>query len=237
MPSSRTARQSSEPVAPSKRAQVADALRAGILSGALLPGTRLVERELCERMQASRPLVREAILQLEMEGFIYSSRNRGSVVATLTAQEAMDIYQVRGALEGLAAKSFIALATPQERAALHSAMDAMLAAIQAEDVPGQLASIGSFYDSLLDGCCNQVLAGTLRVMHSRIARLRATSITSPGRIKQSYQEMRQIVDAIDANDEQAAWSACIRHMELTAAVAVKVIGRIQARQAPKAGAA
>src|SRR3546814_12548376 len=71
-----------------KRTQVADMLRDAMLSGRLLPGSRLIEREICAFTQASRPLVREAILQLEMEGFVYSAPNRGSVVATLTADEA-----------------------------------------------------------------------------------------------------------------------------------------------------
>jgi len=229
-----TATAGSEPAratATPKRTQVADMLRDAMLAGRLLPGTRLIEREICELTQASRPLVREAILQLEMEGFVYSAPNRGSVVATLTAEEAANIYQVRGVLEGLAAKNFIAMATAPERRALRTALDQLQAHIDAGDVPRQLASIEAFYDALLAGCYNPTLAETLRLMHGRIARLRATSITSPGRAKQSHQEMSLIVDAVEANDEQAAWNACVRHMELTAAVALKVISRIQ----PKPG--
>lgn len=211
----------------SKRLQVVDLLREAILGGDLLPGTRLIEREICEKTQASRPLVREAILQLEMEGFVYSSPNRGSVVATLSAEEAANIYQVRGVLEGLAAKNFIALASAQERKGLRQAMDSLRERITAADVPGQLACIELFYERLLAGCGNATLAETLRLMHGRIARLRATSIKSPGRISQSHREMLAIVEAIDANDEQAAWQACVRHMEITASVALKVIGRMQ----------
>ncbi|WP_459616104.1 GntR family transcriptional regulator [Bordetella sp. 2513F-2] len=229
MPSLSAAPDAARPAA-SKRMQVADQLREAILSGRLLPGTRLIEREICALTQASRPLVREAILQLEMEGFVYSAPNRGSVVATLTAEEAANIYQVRGVLEGLAAKNFIALASPQERQALRAALDRLQAEIDVGDVPGQLASINAFYEVLLAGCGNPTLAETLRLMHGRIARLRATSITSPGRVKQSHAEMSAIVDGIEAHDEQAAWNACIRHMELTAAVALKVISRMQPRR-------
>jgi DNA-binding GntR family transcriptional regulator len=216
-----------------KRTQVADMLRDAMLSGRLLPGSRLIEREICELTQASRPLVREAILQLEMEGFVYSAPNRGSVVATLTADEAANIYQVRGVLEGLASKNFIAMASASERRALRAALDDLQARIDTGDVPGQLASIEAFYETLLAGCYNPTLAETLRLMHGRIARLRATSITSPGRATQSHQEMSLIVDAIDAHDEQAAWNACVRHMELTAAVALKVISRIQPEPAAR----
>lgn len=211
----------------SKRQQVVEFLREAILSGRLLPGMRLIEREICEMTQASRPLVREAILQLEMEGFVYSAPNRGSVVATLTVQEAADIYQMRGVLEGLAAKNFIALATVQQRAALRDSMEQLEHRIAERDVPGQLGCISAFYDTLLEGCCNATLAETLRRMHGRIARLRATSITSPGRIKQSHREMLAILEAIEADDEQAAWDACIHHMAVTASVALKVIGRMQ----------
>ncbi|VFR55317.1 Transcriptional regulator, GntR family [plant metagenome] len=219
------------PAAPSKRTQVAEQLRQAMLSGALLPGTRLIEREICALTQASRPLVREAILQLEMEGFVYSKPNRGSVVATLTAEEAANIYQVRGVLEGLAARNFIVLASAAERAGLREAMDLLRARIEAADVPGQLAAINLFYDRLLAGCGNATLAETLRLMHGRISRLRATSIKSPGRIHQSHQEMLAIVAAIEANDEDAAWRACVRHMEITASVALKVISRMQPQAA------
>jgi hypothetical protein len=65
----------------------------------------------------------------------------------------------------------------------------------------------------------------LRLLHARIARLRATSIVSPGRIKESLTELEDITSAIEDNDAIRAWDATVRHMEITSAVALQVIGR------------
>src|SRR4051812_16406381 len=92
-----------------KHAQVAEFIREGILSGQFLAGSRITERQICEETGASRSSVREAIRLLETEGYLTSIPNRGSVVATLTAQEAAEIYQVRAVLEGLAVRNFISL--------------------------------------------------------------------------------------------------------------------------------
>lgn len=208
-----------------RRVQVAEFIREGILAGKFLPASRITERQVCEETGASRSSVREAIRQLESEGYLKSIPNRGSVVATLTAQEAGDIYQVRAVLEGLAVRNFISMSTEEERGLLRKALDELADAIERKDVPAQIKAIERFYDTLLGGCYNATLVEILRLLHARIARLRATSIVSPGRIKESLRELEEITSAIEANDASRAWDATVRHMELTSSVALQVIGR------------
>jgi DNA-binding GntR family transcriptional regulator len=208
-----------------RRVQVAEFIREGILAGKFLAGSRITERQVCEETGASRSSVREAIRQLETEGYLKSVPNRGSVVATLTAQEAADIYQVRAVLEGLAVRNFINMSSEEERRQLREALDALSSAIDRKEVPAQLKAIERFYDTLLGGCYNSTLVDMLRLLHARIARLRATSIISPGRIKESMRELDDIASAIEANDADRAWEATVRHMEITSSVALRVIGR------------
>jgi DNA-binding GntR family transcriptional regulator len=208
-----------------RRVQVAEFIREGILAGKFLAGSRITERQVCEETGASRSSVREAIRQLETEGYLKSIPNRGSVVATLTAQEAADIYQVRAVLEGLAVRNFINMSSEEERRRLREALDELASAIDRKEVPLQLKAIECFYDTLLGGCYNSTLVDMLRLLHARIARLRATSIVSPGRIKESMRELDDIASAIEANDAERAWGATVRHMEITSAVALRVIGR------------
>lgn len=208
-----------------RRVQVAEFIRESILTGKFLAGGRITERQVCEETGASRSSVREAIRQLETEGYLKSIPNRGSVVATLTAQEAGDIYQVRAVLEGLAVRNFIKMSTEEERGLLRVALKELAAAIDRKEVPAQLKAIEQFYDTLLGGCYNVTLVDILRLLHARIARLRATSIVSPGRIKESLTELEDITSAIEDNDATRAWDATVRHLEITSAVALQVIGR------------
>ncbi|MGB3287646.1 MAG: GntR family transcriptional regulator [Burkholderiaceae bacterium] len=208
---------------------IAASLKEQILSGHWRPGERLTERTLCERMSAGRSSVREALQQLLQEGFVENEPNRGYRVATLNASEAADIYQVRSVLEGLAARNFINMATEAQRSALQESLDALEVSVEAGDVKAQLAAIELFYSVLLSGCYNLVLKSTLESLHSKISRLRATSILSPGRIRNTLKEMRRIGDAIRDNDEEAAFHACLAHMQYTSAVAIRMISTLKVK--------
>lgn len=86
------------------REQVLERVRSLIGTGELAPGTRLVEQQLSDRLGVSRGTVREALRQLQEEGVV-TSNSRGPVhVRALAPKEVADIYQVRAALEGLAAE-------------------------------------------------------------------------------------------------------------------------------------
>ena len=74
------------------RQQVLEALRNAILDFQFKPGDRLVERELCAMTGVSRTSVREALRHLESEGLVENVANRGPTVATLTVEDARQIY-------------------------------------------------------------------------------------------------------------------------------------------------
>ncbi|HWR40703.1 MAG TPA: GntR family transcriptional regulator [Patescibacteria group bacterium] len=76
-----------------------DAVRAAILSGELLPGSRLRETELAERMHVSRTPVREALCRLESEGMIEYIPRRGMVIRGFSDQEVRELFALRLALE------------------------------------------------------------------------------------------------------------------------------------------
>ena len=100
------------------REQVVTWLRKSISEGRFEPGERLVERELCELTKVSRPLVREVLRQLEVEGLVVTVPQKGVIVVKITPAEAMQIYQVRGVLEGLAARLFAQNGTAAQKEAL-----------------------------------------------------------------------------------------------------------------------
>jgi DNA-binding GntR family transcriptional regulator len=82
----------------------AESIREGIRTGRFAPGQRLIESDLCEALGASRTSMREAIGRLEAEGLLEVEHQKGARVRRLNSQDARNIYQVREALEGMAAR-------------------------------------------------------------------------------------------------------------------------------------
>ncbi len=108
-------------------------------------------------MGVSRPSVREALRQLESEGLIETIPNRGPVVATLSRDEAVGIYQVRGALEGLAAKLFAEQASAELINELNDACGALSQAISERDFEGAIKAKDQFYTTLFRGAKNPTI--------------------------------------------------------------------------------
>ena len=83
---------------------VADRLRAEIASGALRPGVRIVEGFWARKFGVAQASIREAINLLALEGFVTKASGRSARVVSLTEGDVLQIYEIRGALEGLAAR-------------------------------------------------------------------------------------------------------------------------------------
>jgi DNA-binding GntR family transcriptional regulator len=83
---------------------VADRLRAEIASGALRPGVRIVEGFWSRKFGVAQASIREAINLLAQEGFVTKASGRSARVVNLTERDVLQIYEMRGALEGLAAR-------------------------------------------------------------------------------------------------------------------------------------
>src|ERR1044071_886445 len=86
-----------------KRDVAVDLIREAIVRGELPPGTRLVLEELSQRYDISMTPIREAFSILESEGLIAQTPHRGAVVTVLDREELLELYAIRGAIEGLAA--------------------------------------------------------------------------------------------------------------------------------------
>jgi len=207
-----------ESVAAPVREQVIAKIRQAILSSEFAPGDRLVERELVAATGVSRTSVREALRQLESDGLVKTIPNRGVIVASTTADEAREIYQLRSVLEALAGRLFATTASEEHRQRLADAMNACRAAC--DDPRALLAAKSVFYTVLLEGAGNRLVQSHLRSLHTRITFLRTLTMATPGRVKESSAELEAIHEAIERRDPQAAWDACAAHVESAAAIAI-----------------
>jgi DNA-binding GntR family transcriptional regulator len=212
------------------RQQVAASFRSAILSGRFGPGDRLVEKELCELTGASRTSVREALRQLETEGLITIVPNRGPIVAQIDPIQARNIYEVRAALEGLAASLFVQNATKEQVGQLETAAEEVLKAYKVGDIDDILKTKDVFYDILLDGSQNDVARSVLAMMHARISLLRRVSLGQPARLAKSSAEIKSILRAIKARDADAARDTTVQHVHRAASAALSVVAHEHKKQ-------
>ena len=207
----------------SLKKQVVESLRTAIFDRRFAPGDRLVERELCEMLDVSRTLLREALSQLEAEGVVQIIPHRGPIVAVYTAEDAKSIYEVRAALEEMAGRCFVERATEQECKALETAFAEMKRSCTSKLGADHLTVKAKFYAALTTGAHNPVLVEMLRLIHGRVSMLRATTLAQPGRLAASLAELGTIVKAIKARDAEAAARACRRHVENAGAIAIAIL--------------
>lgn len=196
----------------STRERLTDDVRAAITGGQLSPGTRLNERELCERHSVSRTALREALRQLEAEGLVTVEPNRGASVARITYQDAEALFELRGALEALACSLFAQRGTPDQKRALIESLRDTTATMRAGAIDETLAAKDRFYDALLDGAGNPELTLSLRRLHARIRLLRRHSLAAQGRTEQSIRELEAMCQAILAGDVEGARLAGSHHV-------------------------
>lgn len=207
------------------REQVVERLKAAIAGQRFVAGQRLREREVCELTGASRTAVREALRQLESEGLVEVVPNRGPIIATVSLADAQEIYELRMALEGLAARLFARKATAEDIARLRATVDAFAQTGRVVDgALDPLALKRRFYETLMAGAGNRLASQSLDRLLSRVTSLRATSLGQPGRLRHTIVELYAIMDAIESRDEDAAEAACRAHVRSAARAAIEVMG-------------
>ncbi|WP_426153189.1 GntR family transcriptional regulator [Pseudomonas sp. DC3000-4b1] len=206
---------------------VLDKLRSAIMNFQLLPGDRLVERDLCDRLGVSRTSVREALRHLESEGLVEFADAKGPRVAIITLEDACDIYELRAALEGLIVQLFTLRAKARNIRALEKALSVNRQALEEGELAQVLDSVQGFYEVLMEGCGNQVAATQLRQLQARISYLRATSVSQENRRGASNHEMERMVEAIKSGDPQAAFQASVDHVHAAARVALDYLRQKQ----------
>jgi len=203
------------------RQQVVKLIREQILNGEIAPGDRLVESTLCSAFTVSRTVIREALRQLESERLVIVLPTFGPIVTILTKKDIESIYRVRENLEGLAGMLFATNATQKQA----DAMVRLLNRMETDFVNGTVAARekikGEFYDLLLKGGGNDVLAETLAIIHGRVALFRRSAFVDEKRVAISMSELRRIVDAVAVKrNAELARKTCEEHVRLAGKLAI-----------------
>lgn len=206
------------------RARAEATLRDAITNGRFAAGERLVERELCEALQVSRGSLREALRGLAVEGLVDIVSHRGPTVARISAEQAREIYLVRGALEGLAARTLADRPNPEALERMALALDKLRDVQHGAGDPATLLPVkAEFYRALFDGAGNATLAEMMDKLLARISVLRRTSFSRPDRLSQSICEISEIVESIRSRDPDRAERACRFHVEQACRAALPLL--------------
>ena len=202
------------------REHVVDIIRQQILSGDRAPGERLVERELTEEFDISRNTLREAYRQLEAEGFIVLTPHKGPIVYRLSAAEAKAIYELREAIECFAVQLFAERASDEQVEELAECVAEVSAAHRVGEITAILSVKDRFYETLYAGSGNPLLRQHINLLQARLVRLRAASLSTPGRLENSAAEIERVMDKIAHRDANAARDLWRVHIGNAAAAAL-----------------
>ncbi|HEX5327701.1 MAG TPA: GntR family transcriptional regulator [Acetobacteraceae bacterium] len=200
-------------------------LREAILSLALAPGTRLVERDMVGRLGVSRTGVRTALQSLESEGLVTRGQRGVFAVAAVSREEARQIYEVRAALEPAMARLFIERATDSQVTALGQAVARAETAARAPDGAAYVEAFRSFYGVLLSGSGNDIARRILETLEARITYLRhvTTERAPQSRQLRTVALLRGIFIAVQKRAPDIAARRCGAFVERSARFALEVL--------------
>ena len=209
------------------RNKIIAALRSAIETGALAPGTRLIEKDLCDQLNVSRTSLREALRELQAEGIFEPMSARGLVINTISREDAENAYRIRSVLEALVVEQFIEKADDAAIRDLTYQGEILKQAYQAGTLETIIETKRAFYDRICTGADNVIAFDIINRLVLRTSSLRRYSLLRTERQLQSIKEIDRLIKAIQRRDIEAARQAALDHVRNSA---LSALGATEARQ-------
>ncbi len=182
-----------------------------ILSGELVPGEKLTEVALAARLGVSRGPLREAFRMLEEAGLVRTEKNRGVFVRALPVAEAIEIFDLRAAMDELVGRRLAGSILPGDLKEVRGLVEQMEQAVKAKDAPRyHLLNLG-FHDRLVELAGNGKMTSIYRKLIKELSLFRRLNLADGVLMPVSVGEHRQIVKAIASGDRDAAGRAMYDH--------------------------
>jgi len=192
--------------APDLVERVYRALLDAISEGSLSPGTRLTQEEIAEQLAVSRQPVLQALRLLKLDGLVHDA-GRGVVVAPLDATQIAHVYEVRGAIDALAARL-----AAERRAALDPALvEEGRRAARGTDVKAMIEADIAFHSAIYEASGNPLIGESARPHWVRLRRVMGASLQSVSRREAIWDEHAAIAAAIAAGEAERAAELIGRH--------------------------
>jgi DNA-binding GntR family transcriptional regulator len=188
---------------------IAESLRQAIIEGKLSPGQTLRQETLANHFEVSRIPVREALRQLESEGWVVLERNRGARVSGLSAAEVREIYEIRASLEATALSMAAAHHTPQS---LARAAEQLSHSRLNQDHSSFVRTNRDFHLALYEPAARPRLLAMVDSLHAQGERYLRLKLDIPTYKRQSDYEHAQILHALQHGDIDCAANLLRAHL-------------------------
>ena len=159
-------------------------LRDAIVSGQLAPGSRLSVPEIARQLGVSRTPAREALFALERMGLVQVRPRRGAVVVAGGYDDLRELFELREALEGMAARLAAVHMSKPELAALNGTLEQHRSAIEAGDLDAHVRLDQQFHHMIAVGSANRRLAGSIEQLRDQTSVLVRLNSLRPGGMDQ-----------------------------------------------------
>jgi DNA-binding GntR family transcriptional regulator len=194
------------------RVRVFQTLENAILQGDVENGSSLNEIKIANDLGVSRTPVREALMQLELEGLITNVPNKGAVVNAVSKKDIEDIYEMRIRIEGLASRLCAKNMTDEQIKAMSEIVELQEFYLEKGNADKIWELDTKFHKAIYEGSGSKPLDEMLSNLHNYIKRARDISINTAGRAEKAVEEHRAIMDAISAHDENMAEKLTMKHI-------------------------
>jgi len=184
---------------PNRASEAYDELRRAIVEGRFRPNERLVESELAERLEVSRTPIRESMQRLAADGLVVSHR-RGWVVREHSPREIQDIFEVRAALEGYAARLAAERATDEMIQRIVRIHETYVEALQGSSRGQLVAHNDEFHEAVIAASGNVRLGEQIKRNSEFYFIHRIAGFLSDEEVRVSIAGHQELVDALVARD-------------------------------------
>lgn len=188
----------------SLREQVYEHLREEIETGGLRPGSFLDQDRIAAGLGISRTPLRDALIQLETEGFVEILPRRGVVVRALHLDDVRHLYEIVGALEGAALLSAFELLSPGDLGRMRALNAGMEAALDGSDFDAYYERNLAFHGVFLERSDNRELRRTVRVCKQRLYDFPRERAFVPEWERRSTREHAALLDLLESRDARGA---------------------------------
>jgi DNA-binding GntR family transcriptional regulator len=200
---------------------VASRLRSAIRDRHIVPGERLTEASLAEKLGVSRTPVREGIEKLVADGLLSVAPSRGVVVTELSREQVVQLYALREVMEGAAASFAAAHASQGELAALRNLLGLM---DKPKAPPAILAGFNSeFHRAIYSAAHNEFLSQAACRLDDFLILLPGTTYSAPNRPKQAQIEHKAMLQAMDKRDSRGAEEIARQHIREAQAIRLRML--------------
>lgn len=182
---------------PSLHSELLNRVRNLIVQGELPQGTKIPERELCERYGVSRTPMREALKVLAVDGLVWLEPNRGAWVSKVTIEELEEVFPVMGALEALSGELACEHITDAQINSVRQMHLEMLVHYKARDLTKYFQANQAIHEAILSAANNSELTTMYNALAARVRRARYLANMTDERWAKAVDEHEQILSALE----------------------------------------